>query len=114
MVLSQEFRERILCAGAGLSSASVLTLFMFPAAWVLERILHRLRSTTDRFSHVTLTLMTIGLYINATEQILYRCEYIARDPPAPRISTVLAGIFELGLVPLLILWAVVAFRGRRR
>ena len=114
MILSPQLRERIICAGAGLSSASVLTLFMYPAAFVLERILHRVRSTPHRFSQVALKIVTIGLYVNASEQILYRCEYIANADSVPRVSSILAGVFELALLPLLIIWAVLAFRGRRR
>ena len=109
----EEFRELVICVGSGLSSGSVMAAFMLPTAWVLERILHRVRSRPDRFLHVTLKIMTLAVYAHGTRWILKSCNYIAKDDSALSSFSHVTAAFELALVPLAVVWAVVVFRGRR-
>jgi hypothetical protein len=99
---------------AFLVSASVRTALLFPAAWLLERIVHRLRSDPDRFGALALRIAVVTLYAIGTAEVLSGWGYMQKEHPLIKTLGITTGVVMLATVPLLLLWGVVAFRQRHR
>lgn len=111
--MSDEFRKGLIETSVFLVSASVRTAFLFPTAWLLERIVHRLRSDPERFRALALRIAVVALYAIGTGEVLAGWGYVQKEHPLVKALGITAGLGMVAAIPLLLLWGVVAFRQRR-
>jgi hypothetical protein len=112
--VSDTARESLIQAAQGFASGSVRAAFMFPSAWVLERVLRRRNGHRSHLRQLALKILVVSIYVLGTAEMLVYRGYVPEDGGLDNLFRVLNGLGILAVLPLVALWAIVAFRGRRR
>ncbi len=112
--VTPEFGERLIGTAGGLVSASFQALLMYPAAYLLERVLCRVPMDPERFRHLSLKILVVGLYALALVAILENNGYVSEEHAIAKGVQIATGLFTFSAAPLLLAWAIVALSLRRR
>jgi hypothetical protein len=112
--VSARARETLIQAAGGWAGGSVRAAFTYPAAWFLERIVHRLRTDSERFAHLALPITVVVIYLCGTVDALVHSGVLFPEHPVVRGTEILSGLGIAAALPLLLFWAAIAFRQRGR
>jgi hypothetical protein len=112
--VSDGFRDTLITTSSRLVSAMVRAAFLFPSTWVLERVIHRLRPHPGHSPLLALQIIVIWVYVFGAADLLERFGYLREGNALGKAVKLASGLTMVALVPLLLVWAVVAFRQRRR
>ena len=108
--LSSPFRETLISVSGGWMEGSTLAVFVFPSAWILERIMNRRRSDSERFRLLALQITVVCIYVLGTGVSMEKIGYLSEESAIARALKFIPGIGEAAAIPLLVVWAAVAFR----
>jgi hypothetical protein len=111
--VSEGFRRGFIQISGLWVSASVRAAFLFPSAWILERIVRRLRPDSARSRALALPITIVALYVLSAAEALTDFGYVPLEHPLVGAVKFTAGLAVLAAVPLLLIWVIVAVRARR-
>lgn len=106
--------EALIATTGSWASALVRAAFLFPSAWVLERVVHRLRDRSKGSPLLALPILVVAVYAFGTTELLEKFDYLPREHPLLKVVQIASGATMVAFIPLLLVWAVLAFRQRRR
>lgn len=112
--MTDDVRQAVVDTSGSFVSALVQAAFLFPSAWLLERVVHRLRSPSEPSPLFVLPFTVVAVYIFSVTELGEQLGYLPHDHPLAKTLRLASGLTTVAFIPLLLVWARVAFRQRRR
>jgi hypothetical protein len=113
-LVTGEVRDRLITTSVIWLTAMVQAAVLFPSAWLLERIVHRLRRHREHSPMLALPITVIWVYVHGTTDLLEELGYVPDEHPMVQAVLNASVATLVAFIPLLLVWASVAFHQRRR
>lgn len=108
------FRDTLISTSGLWAEISARAAFILPSAWILERVVRRLRPDSERFRLLTLPILVVAIYALGIVELLEHFGYVSQEGPLNGVMNFAVGVGTVAAIPLLVVWATLAFRQRGR
>lgn len=109
-----DMRASVIEVGSGLAAGTVIALLLWPAAYLLEHVLRRLRRRHDGFRNLALWILAGALYMNASVDVLAAVGLIPREQGLVLAVRRVSSVLVFAAVPLFLVWVVLVLFPRER
>ena len=111
--VAKEVRDTLITTSVSWVTGLLQAALLFPSAWLLERIVHRLRRHREHSAALALPITVIWFYVLGITDMLEEFGYLPREHLLAQAVLNASVAILVAFIPLLLVWAVVAFRQRR-